>query len=133
MARTSGIARTTDGGATWTTQFDNGKEFIAFSVVSPELIYAAAEDGVYRYGDPQVSVLPALKADLFNVHPNPFTNMFEVEGIPSGESVRVFDLVGREIYSMVATNNHLTIDLSGKPQGIYLLRSGKESERILKH
>ncbi|HEY1022663.1 MAG TPA: T9SS type A sorting domain-containing protein [Flavisolibacter sp.] len=45
--------------------------------------------------------------------------------------VQVFTINGRPVYSREHAGNQFTLDLSGLPNGIYLLRAGKEQTRLL--
>lgn len=72
------------------------------------------------------------KPDMFSVYPNPSTGKFVISFEPSllpGSVLRVFNIQGNTVYSSKpASNEALTLDLSGYQKGIYLiqLNSGNE-------
>ncbi len=57
------------------------------------------------------------------IYPNPANNLIYVEySNLEDANVQIFNINGQEIYSEIAESNHMTIDLSGFKQGLYLLK-----------
>lgn len=63
-------------------------------------------------------------------YPNPATTTLSVEGCPRGE-VKLFDITGRMVMSQ-ESNGSLTLDVTSLPQGIYFLRAGAYTAKIVK-
>ncbi len=74
----------------------------------------------------------ALKSSIYNpsniagiyIYPNPSTGIYYIESQNTINDITIYDLTGRNIYYNTANNNN-TIDLSGQPEGIYLLQLNK--------
>lgn len=62
----------------------------------------------------------------FNIYPNANNGLFTLElakGLPSDNNqVRIYDINGKEIYSMETNDMKTAIDLSSQPKGIYFLK-----------
>jgi hypothetical protein len=65
----------------------------------------------------------ALRSNIISVYPNPSDGQFILELLNEKEHVQiiVFDMLGREIYSGIMREKSITLDLSDKPGGIYIL------------
>jgi len=55
------------------------------------------------------------------IYPNPVENELEIQGA-ANTSLKVYDLVGRIIYSNYITTNQQSINTSQWPQGSYILQ-----------
>lgn len=58
-------------------------------------------------------------ADLIRVYPDPSSGSFYFSGIAKGNTIEIYDLMGRSIYSSTAAGDDYLIDLSGKSKGMY--------------
>jgi hypothetical protein len=72
---------------------------------------------------------------LFSLYPNPSNGIFTV-GISNNEqeilNIEVFNMFGQRVYSKLSIANcSLSINLSGKPNGIYLYRVLKETGELV--
>ncbi len=66
----------------------------------------------------------------FSVYPNPSNSKFEIASKLSVENIKVFDLIGREVYS---SENSSEIDLINEPDGIYIAKivlAGNTTKKI---
>jgi hypothetical protein len=64
---------------------------------------------------------------LITVYPNPGTGIFNVSGISVNSNIFVTNVLGQQIYSGVAKDVAVSIDISSFPAGFYLLRVQSES------
>ncbi|MCD4792477.1 MAG: C10 family peptidase [Bacteroidales bacterium] len=62
-----------------------------------------------------------------NLFPNPATNNIEIDGI-AGNSVLIYDISGKLVYSAIADSDNYIIDISDLAEGFYTVRisDGKE-------
>ena len=68
----------------------------------------------------------------FSVFPNPATgNSLQLSG-PEEADYQLLDLYGRIVMSWTRMPAHATLNLQGLPRGIYILRSGNSSLKIVK-
>ena len=76
---------------------------------------------------------PATAAPALEVFPNPARNAVSVAGVPPGQPVRVFDVLGRQVLTgqMPAQGLlHLALP-AGLPAGVYLGRAGAQARRLV--
>ena len=78
-----------------------------------------------------VSVPTLSKNNLFSVYPNPTTNTITINGLEKSQDYEVINLQGKVIMRGTADSETISIDLSGQENGIYLIRSGNVSRKIL--
>lgn len=77
-------------------------------------------------------ILQTPSAEL-TIYPNPASDIVTVGGLPEGCIVEVLDMMGRRVIPpSKATGNSLQIDLSTMLSGIYLLRYGSVTTKIIK-
>lgn len=84
------------------------------------------------YSAPIVSIAEPVTPQL-KVYPNPAKSMVTVnfEGQAGGE-IALYDITGRQVRSIRATNNIMSIDISDLPSGVYFLRTQGSVARIVK-
>lgn len=72
---------------------------------------------------------------LFNVYPNPSTNVITIKALKNSLiSVKIFDILGKEIKSINAEGIFKSIDVSNLKKGIYTLKiNNLESIKFLKN
>lgn len=70
-------------------------------------------------------------AETLSVFPNPNAGMFKVRGNAGGE-IRVLDLMGKELIRTPLEEVEKTIDIRTYPAGIYLIKTEKETVRVVK-
>ncbi|QNH60710.1 T9SS type A sorting domain-containing protein [Hymenobacter sediminicola] len=137
-----GTSISRDNGATWTT-IDNQAQYLSVSFASGTVGWAggftaaAGGGGIGKYTG--ANILSNRNVELqkaLAVYPNPSTNgIFTVQlasGLKSGASVRVFDVVGRQVTSQTLNATAIaakstTVDLSNEKAGIYTLELRTEA------
>lgn len=68
------------------------------------------------------------------IYPNPFNNILQVVGglKQNSNHVEIFNLLGIQIISMELKENNNELDLSNLPNGIYFLKTGSVTKKIIK-
>ncbi len=61
-------------------------------------------------------------------YPNPTADHIHISGTSEGETIRIFNAEGK----MVHSGSSCDINMSGMPNGLYLLQTGKEVVKIIK-
>ena len=56
------------------------------------------------------------------IYPNPSSSTFHFSGLASGNSIEIYDLLGRSIYSATTDRDTYPVSLSGHPTGVYFYR-----------
>jgi hypothetical protein len=69
----------------------------------------------------------------FSTYPNPATDFVQVRfSQPSSETISIYSLTGTLLKTVTATNqNIVTINLSGITTGVYILKAGNKTSRLL--
>lgn len=68
------------------------------------------------------------------IYPNPTNDKLTIsfDNYTGETAVQVMDLFGKTVYNTTATSSTTTIDVSELPNGIYLVRSGNQTMRVVK-
>lgn len=77
-----------------------------------------------------VGINETLNDSFILVYPNPSTDIFTFSGLERSNSIEIFDLTGRLIYSRITQNNSETIDLINQSRGMYFYRISNKKEVI---
>jgi hypothetical protein len=91
----------------------------------------AVDLGCYESNYP-VGIEPIDGSTTLSVYPNPASNLITVSNC-SHEGVQIFDITGREVMSAQTPTNILHLDISQLPEGLYFLKSGTSTLKIVKH
>ena len=67
-----------------------------------------------------------------SVYPNPTADMLIVEGVTAKETINIYSLNGNQVLSVMTQEGVNTINVSGLPNGIYLLKYANESFKLIK-
>jgi hypothetical protein len=78
-----------------------------------------------------VEEAPAKKSEL-QLYPNPANNNVQLVGIEKGTAVEVYDLTGRQIFKDKAQSDKMEISVSKWNAGVYLVRVGGKTLRLIK-
>lgn len=66
------------------------------------------------------------------IYPNPFNNKLTVTHSGSKENLQIYNTLGALIYSTYMEKEKLEVDFSNQPSGIYFIRIGNFTEKIIK-
>lgn len=67
-----------------------------------------------------------------SVYPNPTADMLIVEGVTAKETINIYSLNGNQVLSVMTQEGVNTINVSGLPNGVYLLKYANESFKLIK-
>ena len=67
------------------------------------------------------------------IYPNPANDQVTVTGLPEGSLIELFDTYGRLLSAFRIQNSEFKIDVSLLTSGLYLLRTPKDTAKILKY
>ncbi len=102
------------------------------------LVLKAGGDNTYNILFDNVSVMGpdvAVEAAAINaaniVYPNPATDQIRISNVDANE-IQIFDIVGKKVYSTLDVSEEMTIDISGFKDGMYFVRTGRSTTKILK-
>ena len=91
----------------------------------------AVDLGCYESNYP-VGIEPTATNALLSVYPNPTNCLITVSNC-NREGVQIFDITGREVLSAKATSNTVRLNVSHLPQGVYFLKSGSNTLKLVKN
>jgi len=77
-----------------------------------------------------VGVSELNSTEKISIYPNPTTGKVYVQNVETGETIRLIDMMGKEIFSQTVTSTNAEIDMSQFPAGVYSLIT--ESEQFVK-
>lgn len=69
----------------------------------------------------------------FRVYPNPTTGLVNISSIENLDKIEVLNLHGQLVYSQDAGEQNTKLDLTDLQKGIYFIRSGKHTQRLIIH
>ena len=76
--------------------------------------------------------IPEFSDDVFNVYPNPAQEMITVElGIAEDQELCIYDMLGKIVVEKTLVWGKNSIDVSELQPGIYLLKAGSSSKKII--
>jgi photosystem II stability/assembly factor-like uncharacterized protein len=137
--RTQFLLHTTDTGATWQVDSEIFRGYWAadmfFTDARHGWVVLNKNDSIittarYVGSDTTLSVnLPNVPAKLLAVYPNPAGNELQIFGAKPG-TLRLFDLLGREVLTQVSNSSEYTLDVSAIPEGTYIIRSGVQAVKV---
>ncbi len=84
-------------------------------------------------GDTLVLGIAPSKEQNLTIYPNPATStlMIETHGFRNNELLWFYDLTGRAIQSVLVDKDLLTLDISHLTKGVYILRVGTKTEKLI--
>jgi photosystem II stability/assembly factor-like uncharacterized protein len=137
-----GSSYSMDGGSTWTAidtagrGTTNGYFWLTFYDINTGYASGFTQnsttDGIYKW-DPGILGIKEPEAhNNLTVYPNPFVDKISVDGIIPGTQLQLYYLSGSLVLDERVNGNKVEIDMSGFPTGLYFLRSGAGSAKVVK-
>ena len=84
------------------------------------------------FDDIDTAVDNVVSQSSINVYPNPTADMLIVEGVTAKEAIHIYSLNGNQVLSVTPQEGVNTINVSGLPNGVYLLKYANESFKLIK-
>ncbi|MCL2416358.1 MAG: leucine-rich repeat protein [Bacteroidales bacterium] len=78
------------------------------------------------------SIIDIDQQDVLSVHPNPFTDQIHITNAEIGAMLYILNATGNTVHTQPITSQTQTIWLGHLPNGVYILRIGEQSIRIVK-
>ncbi len=90
-------------------------------------------DTSYCYNISIVGIHENIALSPYHVFPNPSNGKFTIEALNfENASIKIFNVVGAEIYQSSTSNQITVIDLSNQPKGIYFVKINTEKSSFTK-
>jgi hypothetical protein len=70
--------------------------------------------------------------ETITIYPNPFNNKITVLNAATGKTIQVFNCLGASIYTAVIESEKTEIDLNRQPSGVYFIKTGLTTIKIIK-
>jgi hypothetical protein len=93
--------------------------------------HGATDLGCFESNFP-AAITPTATAAALSIYPNPASDILTISNCLRG-NVQIFDITGREVLSAKATTSTLRLDISHLPQGVYFLKSGADTLKLVKN
>ncbi|HYG53543.1 MAG TPA: PHB depolymerase family esterase [Flavobacteriales bacterium] len=69
--------------------------------------------------------------ELVRVFPNPASTYAVITGVPNGQTVRVFNLMGETVFDALAQGHELTLPVQHWQKGLYLVVTGSQKRKLV--
>lgn len=79
-------------------------------------------DNIKVSGEPTVGLPDLTKENSITIYPNPGTGLFNIQTTLNFNRIEVFTPAGQLVYSQIANNRSMSLDLSDLNKGFYLIR-----------
>jgi hypothetical protein len=100
--------------------YDGDGNGYSFETYVDNVSLTGPESAIPNYADP----------NQVGVFPNPASGSVTVTNIGS-EDIRIFNLAGQEVFQMKVTHPVMSVDISGLEKGMYLLKSGDSTAKLM--
>lgn len=119
------VEETFNGGLTWTPAY-TGNSLWCMDFPSNTVGYAAGTSGVIvKYSGPTNTVENF--TELLKVYPNPTAGILNIENCAVNSNLVLVNSTGQIVYTELAKNNLVQIDVSQFAQGVYILEVRSEN------
>jgi N-acetylneuraminic acid mutarotase len=77
-------------------------------------------------------IQPVVQTIEANVYPNPFCNKINITLNNTKQTVQIFNALGSLVHSAVIENETIEVDLTNQPSGIYFIKIGSITKKLIK-
>lgn len=91
-----------------------------------KIVFATTTEGT-------TSIDNARSSTNIRIYPNPTQDILIIDGLPQGQTIRVYNMQGQILTSVLIDGLNAKINLANLQQGTYLLQIGAEIVKIIKH
>ena len=84
------------------------------------------------FDDINTAVENVISQSSISVYPNPTADMLIIEGVSSKEEIGIYSVNGTKVLSVQSQEGINTINVSGLPNGVYLLKYSSETFKLIK-
>jgi len=121
-------------GATVTVLTADGIESTSEDLNAGDVVQVTAMDGetVVIYTIQFAVSVNESSQNRITLYPNPTTGKIHIDGMESGNRIRVFNAMGAVIHDIVATSSIVSISLDHVPAGMYLVTAADARFKVIK-
>jgi hypothetical protein len=83
-----------------------------------------------KFGNGGATAVVSNKNSGFKIYPNPVQNVLYVSGVINTE-IKIYDILGNEVLSQIIKSINDRIDVSNLKSGIYLIKAGDFTEKLV--
>lgn len=90
-----------------------------------DVVVVTAADGVTQaqYALNVVTAVDKVTGPVaISVYPNPTSDVVNISGIETGNRISVYNMLGQQLFEKVASQNIVSISMSGHPSGVYFIQ-----------
>ena len=87
---------------------------------------------IYSYSENSLCETITDTEDI-NVYPNPAITTFELT-VPSslvGKTAKILDVWGKQVKSVIISNEKMSVDISGLSEGVYVISVGEKTKKLI--
>jgi hypothetical protein len=77
-------------------------------------------------------IQPVVQTTEANVYPNPFNNKLNITLNNTKQTVQIFNALGSLVHSAVIENETTEVDLTNQPSGVYFIKIGSITKKLIK-
>lgn len=135
LSASGGSSYTWNPGGTGTTIVINPTVSITYTLSGTDVNgcnnHTSLTQTVVNCGTSGLLSMAITRADI-TVYPNPFSNKINIISNGSKELVEIFNAIGSVIYSSITHSEKTEIDMNNQSNGIYFIRIGSITKKIIK-
>ena len=121
------------------TKIDDGKDFAfrikAVGEADATLRTSAQTEALYQptilLHKTTTSIIEMNKIGDITVYPNPASSTVTISGIEPGSEINILNVAGAVVKNLIATSNLEVIDVNDLTKGIYLVKVGDATQKLV--
>ena len=101
----------------WRVMTNNGGHFSGYSTI-------------WHFNASALSIESYSEMDKISVSPNPSKGQFIFSDLEKENTIEIYDITGRLIYTVISKGGNQTIDLTGKEKGVYFYKIMNDQQQV---